>query len=97
MPSYHLGFAGRGVVGGESTGVFGSLVYMSTTMFLDFDCSLGYTVNGESLNLGSRPIGALSDCDGLELDLVEFGLELLRGLLSSNSSLVDLWREFGSS
>ena len=54
-------------------------------------------MNGESLNLGSSPIGALSNWDGLELDLDEFGLELLRGLLSSNSSLVDLWREFGSS
>ena len=54
-------------------------------------------MNGESLNLGSRPIGTLSDWDGPELDLDEFGLELLRGLLSSNSSLVDLWRELGSS
>ena len=62
-------------------------------------------MNGESLNLGSRPIGALSDWDGLELDLVEFGLELLRGRLSSDSrvsrsqvsSLANLWRCDGSS
>ena len=93
MPSCHLGFAGRGVVGGVSTGVSGSDV----CLFLDLEWSLEYTVNGESLNLGSRPIGVLSGWGGLELDLVEFGLELLRGLLSSNSSLVDLWREFGSS
>ena len=41
MPSNHLGFAGKGVVGGDYTGVAGSLVYMSMTMSWDLDLRLG--------------------------------------------------------